>query len=195
MQLIVIAYTPTYPSTVSMSIKPGPAICTGAVSITSCDFSGTIKLKMHPITDGSGVGFPHPNPTLSFWLQGTRNNSLIGHRTTETIPTDADVVVIGGGMSGAAIAYYLFKGHDPVLRGALPKVVMLEAREACYGATGRNGGHCKPDFYRGAWCEFVTWGLSEWILLERLSKVQENIRQGPSHEDPSERKSVIFYCS
>lgn len=109
--------------------------------------------EIHPITDGSGVGFPHPRPTLSFWLQGTRNDSLIGHRTTETIPINADVVVIGAGMSGAATAYHLFKGHDQI-QGALPKVVVLEAREACYGATGRNGGHCKPDFYRGACCKF-----------------------------------------
>ncbi|KAF9653039.1 FAD dependent oxidoreductase [Thelephora ganbajun] len=103
---------------------------------------------MQPITDRSGAGFPHPRPTLSFWLQGTRNNPLIGHRTTETIPSDADVVIIGAGMSGAATAYHLFKGHDPARR-ALPKVVVLEAREACYGATGRNGGHCRPDFYKG----------------------------------------------
>jgi len=114
---------------------------------------------MHPIIDGSGVGFPHPKPSLSFWLQGTRNNPLIGHRTTEAIPTNADVVVIGAGMSGAATAYHLFEGHDPA-RGDLPKVVVLEAREACYGATGRNGGHCKPDFYRGAFCEFVALELT-----------------------------------
>jgi len=103
---------------------------------------------MHPITNGSGAGFPHPKPSLSFWLQGTRNNPLIGHRTTKTIPNYADVVVIGAGMSGAAISYHLFKGYGPA-EGPLPKVVIIEAREACYGATGRNGGHCKPDFYRG----------------------------------------------
>jgi glycine/D-amino acid oxidase-like deaminating enzyme len=28
-------------------------------------------------------------------------------------------------------------------------VVMLEAREACSGASGRNAGHCRPDAYRG----------------------------------------------
>lgn len=26
---------------------------------------------------------------------------------------------------------------------------MLEAREACSGASGRNAGHCRPDAYRG----------------------------------------------
>jgi glycine/D-amino acid oxidase-like deaminating enzyme len=28
-------------------------------------------------------------------------------------------------------------------------VAVLEARECCSGATGRNAGHCKPDQYRG----------------------------------------------
>ncbi|KAK7452687.1 hypothetical protein VKT23_012088 [Stygiomarasmius scandens] len=89
-------------------------------------------------------GYPHPNPCLSFWLQGTRSSPLIGHRTTETLPETADVVIIGSGISGAAVAYFSLTGPN-----APEKVVMLEAREACHGATGRNGGHCRPDCYRG----------------------------------------------
>ena len=144
--------------------------CTGAVSVTGCDFTSTIK--MNPILEGSGVGFPHPRPNLSFWLQGTRNNPLIGHRTTQTIPSDADVVIIGAGMSGAATAYHLFKGHDPV-EGALPRVVMIEAREACYGATGRNGGHCRPDCYEGACCDFTR----PLASVDLIGKVTQNTRK------------------
>ncbi|ESK90553.1 fad dependent oxidoreductase [Moniliophthora roreri MCA 2997] len=89
-------------------------------------------------------GHPHPNPCLSFWLQGTRSSSLLGHRTTPELPSTADIAIIGSGISGAAVAYFLLTGPKP------PKsVVMLEAREACHGATGRNGGHCRPDCYRG----------------------------------------------
>jgi len=50
---------------------------------------------------------------------------------------------------------------EPQLSGALaalsflmsenrPKsLVLVEARELCSGATGRNAGHCKPDIWRG----------------------------------------------
>lgn len=89
-------------------------------------------------------GFPHPNPCLSFWLQGARNSYLLGHRTTETLPPTADVTIIGSGLSGAATAYFLLTGPNPPKR-----VLLLEAREACDGATARNGGHCQPDCYRG----------------------------------------------
>ncbi|KAJ7213163.1 FAD dependent oxidoreductase [Mycena pura] len=88
-------------------------------------------------------GYPRPNPCLSFWLQGARNSPLLGHRTTEALPESSDVTIVGSGLSGAAIAYFLLTGDNPPRR-----VTILEAREACYGATGRNGGHCRPDCYR-----------------------------------------------
>ncbi|KAF9025723.1 DAO-domain-containing protein [Hymenopellis radicata] len=66
-------------------------------------------------------GYPHPEPCISFWLQGTRSSPLLGHRTTEALPETAEVAIIGSGIT----------------------------RELCHGATGRNGGHCRPDCYRG----------------------------------------------
>ncbi|KAL2877900.1 hypothetical protein SGCOL_006850 [Colletotrichum sp. CLE4] len=62
------------------------------------------------------------------------------------IPSSADVVIIGAGISGAFIAHRLLTDQSP----NRPKsVLMLEARAAVSGATGRNGGHIKPDCYRG----------------------------------------------
>lgn len=91
-------------------------------------------------------GFPVENPCLSFWLQGTRSSTLLGHCTTESLPDVAEVVIIGSGFSGVATAYYLLTAPNP------PRsVVILEAREACDGATGRNGGHCKPDAFQGGY--------------------------------------------
>ena len=47
--------------------------------------------------------------------------------------TSPDVLVIGGGIVGAASAYHLTR------RGA--SVTLLEASELAYGATGRNLGY------------------------------------------------------
>ncbi|KAF7334780.1 FAD dependent oxidoreductase [Mycena sanguinolenta] len=91
-------------------------------------------------------GFPRANPCLSFWLQLTRSSPLHGHRTTENLPDKADVTIIGSGLSGAATAYFLLTTGPEDKR---PKsVLLLEARDACDGATARNGGHCRPDCYR-----------------------------------------------
>ncbi|KAJ7875552.1 FAD dependent oxidoreductase [Mycena olivaceomarginata] len=91
-------------------------------------------------------GYPRPNPSLSFWLQHTRHSPLLGHRTTAALPDKTHVTVIGSGLSGAATAYFLLTAGPEDRR---PKsVALLEAREACDGATARNGGHCRPDCYR-----------------------------------------------
>ncbi|KAK7041452.1 hypothetical protein VNI00_009318 [Paramarasmius palmivorus] len=99
---------------------------------------------MFPATSTNSPGYPVANPTISFWLQGTRSSSLLGHRTTEALPETAEVAIIGSGISGASIAYFLLKSANPPT-----SIVILEAREACYGATGRNGGHCRPDCFWG----------------------------------------------
>ncbi|THU84146.1 DAO-domain-containing protein [Dendrothele bispora CBS 962.96] len=82
--------------------------------------------------------------SLSYWLQGVRANPLLDHRTTENVPEEADVVIIGSGMTGALTALKLLSSSNPP-----SSILMLEARELCSGATGRNAGHCKPDQWRG----------------------------------------------
>ncbi|KAJ7354380.1 FAD dependent oxidoreductase [Mycena albidolilacea] len=92
------------------------------------------------------MDYPRPNP--SFRLQLTRKSPLLGHRTTDTLPDKTDVTIIGSGLSGAATAYFLLTAGPEDRRPR--SVTLLEAREACDGATARNGGHCRPDCYRGA---------------------------------------------
>lgn len=84
---------------------------------------------------------PHPNPMPSYWL--SYDSGLSKHRTTDKLPQETDVVIIGSGYTGAATAYYLLEKDD----GKRPAVVILEARDICSGATARNGGHVKPDVY------------------------------------------------
>jgi len=89
------------------------------------------------------TGFPKQNgQSLSYWLQQVRCDPLLDHRTTETLPKDADTVVIGSGISGTLVAQQHLETWPS------KSVVVLEAREFCSGATGRNAGHCKPDQWR-----------------------------------------------
>ncbi|RPB15100.1 DAO-domain-containing protein [Morchella conica CCBAS932] len=85
-------------------------------------------------------GLPPPSSTASFW-HSEPSSFLHNHRTTPTVPTDADIVIIGSGLAGATTARYLYESS------AAPAIVMLDARQACWGATGRNGGHCKASLY------------------------------------------------
>ena len=75
---------------------------------------------------------PPQDSTSSFWLSEP-SPFLLGHRTTKHLPLEADVVIVGSGITGSAVARYL---HEDERAQGL-QVVMLEAREACWGATGR----------------------------------------------------------
>lgn len=91
------------------------------------------------------ASLPTPNSTKSFW-HSEPSKTLLGHRTTSSLPTKADIVIVGSGISGASAAYHLNQEGN----GKDLNIVMLEAREACWGATGRNGGHCQPMIYASA---------------------------------------------
>nr|POF13825.1 gamma-glutamylputrescine oxidoreductase [Quercus suber] len=81
-----------------------------------------------------------PNPTPSFW--SSEKLQPAAARTTTGCPREVEVAIIGAGYAGASIAYHLLcKNHNT----RQPSTVILEAREACSGASGRNGGHLKPD--------------------------------------------------
>ncbi len=89
------------------------------------------------------ASLPSEKSTNSFW-HSEPSPLLKGHRTTRGLPETADVVIIGSGLTGASVAYHLLskngtaaqhKPFDPQSDNL--KVVMLEAREACWGATGR----------------------------------------------------------
>lgn len=85
---------------------------------------------------------PTPASTASFWHKEP-SKTLLNHRTTKDLPPVVDVVVVGSGIVGAFAAWRLLqdaKGDE--LSGGCAKaqsVLMLEAREACWGATGRVG--------------------------------------------------------
>ncbi|KAH8670899.1 FAD dependent oxidoreductase [Xylariales sp. PMI_506] len=106
-------------------------------------------------------GLPVANPTSSYWHKEP-SKALLGHRTTPDLPRAADVVIVGSGITGAVAAHSL-KLQKPELN-----VVMLEAREACSGATGRNGGHCQPLVYASSAPHIASFELRNYAYVKSL---------------------------
>lgn len=105
-------------------------------------------------------GIPVPNPTSAFWQDAPPHPELVNIHSPDGPPRSADIVIVGSGITGAAIARTVLKelarkgelerekkdagkaeGDDA--RRAWTRVLVLEARQLCSGATGRNGGHIK----------------------------------------------------
>ena len=81
------------------------------------------------------ASLPTTDSTASFW-HSEPSEFLLGHRTTPDLPAEADIVIVGSGITGASVARFLVE--DDVRGGeGKRKVVMLDAREACWCATGR----------------------------------------------------------
>ncbi|KAH8168519.1 FAD dependent oxidoreductase domain-containing protein [Sarocladium implicatum] len=109
-------------------------------------------------------GFPVPNPTESYWQDPP--SRIANLRTTEDLPTDHlfDYVIIGSGISGAAVAYKLLN-RDPDL-----SILMLEGRTAASGATGRNGGHCKAGSYKSIKKWIDAYGEDEGLRIAKMEQ-------------------------
>ncbi|KAJ3539419.1 hypothetical protein NM208_g5501 [Fusarium decemcellulare] len=90
------------------------------------------------------TSLPVPGPALSHWHRTTRSFPHLNANHSTQVPASARYLIIGSGISGALTAWELINsgidGKD---------VLILEAREAVSGATGRNAGHVRPDAFHG----------------------------------------------
>lgn len=80
------------------------------------------------------AGLPVADATLPFWR--TELHELDTFRSSESLPSQCDFLVIGAGYAGVSTLYHLLgssNGPDP------SRIVLVEAREVCSGASGRNG--------------------------------------------------------
>lgn len=134
------------------------------------------------------VTLPRDSPTQSYWQDPP--DEIADVKTTEELPERADVVIIGSGISGAATAWNLLQDSN----SSPPSIVMLEARQACSGATGRNGkspvslhlrsskadgacykgGHTKAASYRSFLDNAATLGTAAAVKIARLELANIN---------------------
>lgn len=76
--------------------------------------------------------FPRPDGMASFW-QSTPSD-LAEFRSSDVLPAESEIVIIGGGYSAAALVTHIQARYPNP-----PSILVLEARNLCSGATGRNG--------------------------------------------------------
>lgn len=76
--------------------------------------------------------------SYSFWLEDA--GEALTPRPALAASRDVDVAILGAGYSGLWTAYYLLL-HEPALR-----VAVVEKEITGFGASGRNGGWCSPNF-------------------------------------------------
>lgn len=83
---------------------------------------------------------PHPDQSQSYWQ--TYPHPLTDYRSTADLPSYTDILIVGAGPTGVAIAHHLARSGASDLT-----ITLLDARSVCSGASGRNGGHVRPDLY------------------------------------------------
>lgn len=89
--------------------------------------------------------------TSSFWFESP--HPAVAKARSATLPGRTETVIVGSGITGVAVAHALLEHdgqHSKQNAASEPTIVILEARDASSGATGRNGGHILPaiDDYR-----------------------------------------------
>jgi len=80
---------------------------------------------------------PVDHRSVSFWLETAGDD--LAPRAPLDGSLDADVAILGAGLTGLWTAFYL-RLRDPSLR-----IVIVEREIAGFGASGRNGAWCAPD--------------------------------------------------
>ncbi|KAG6335811.1 hypothetical protein ID866_3269 [Astraeus odoratus] len=109
------------------------------------------------------ASLPSENPTHSFWTHSSPDaNPLAREGSEDPLTADADICIIGSGITGVGVAYHLSEAisNGAILDSPL-SVVILEARDFCRGSLlhiifyflaislGRNGGHLTAISFSG----------------------------------------------
>jgi len=141
-----------------------------AVSVPVLQWDVSQKFLKQP-SDNPASPLPVPNPTKSFWLNTPGASPLAKEGSHGPLTTDADICIIGSGITGVSTAYHLAQQLNQVDRPI--KTVILEARDFCSGATGRNGGHLIPNFFFDFLKRKLSYGEEEAKKVHAIEKYTE----------------------
>lgn len=96
-------------------------------------FQAIFSKIFSPPPESASESFPVSNATRPFWMDGAPGvNPLARAGSTGPLTTDADICVIGSGITGVSVAYHLSKlFENNATSQDAPSVVVLEARDFC----------------------------------------------------------------
>ncbi|KAJ4193067.1 hypothetical protein NW767_010351 [Fusarium falciforme] len=114
------------------------------------------------------AGLPSAQPTLSAWQEPPAPIATI---QSKTLPPVTDIAIIGSGITGTSVAHTLLNHRQ----ASNFRVTILEARNACSGATGRNGGHLISDTCGHFEHLVASLGTEEAVKILRFSEA--NIKE------------------
>ncbi len=111
-----------------------------------------------------------PQRRVPYWLKGP--NPLANHQSRPALPKEADVVIIGAGLTGGLAAYHLSRTAE---RKGL-SVVVLDAGDPAGEASGRNGGNFEliPENF------FGDYGTYDGLIQERFKFLKRSYPDQPA---------------
>eukprot|EP01084_Bolivina_argentea_P159637 278005_1 len=96
----------------------------------------TIHGQLYTTPSSKCSGAPTPNATKPWWLL----NAHYQDTRTGSLPNSTDITIIGAGIAGSSIIYHLSKYLNDLNITNTTRILLLDARGASGGATGRNAG-------------------------------------------------------
>lgn len=139
-------------------------------------------------------GLPKPNPTPSLWQQPPHPTVA---KVQSNLAEETDIVIIGSGVTGCGAVHALL--HHPNAKGL--HITVLEAREICSGATGRNGGHISSNILENFAEHRDNHGLEAALEAARFSEANAaRLRELMSNlakddREATELREVISGCA
>eukprot|EP01080_Neovahlkampfia_damariscottae_P003297 gene3297-5738_t len=100
--------------------------------------------------------------TIPFWL--TQVSKEFVNYSTPNVPSETEVTIIGGGISGLSTAFWLRKLNKKT------KILLLEERGLCTGASGRNAGFLSPTVSINKPKEIIDLEHETYELIKSISK-------------------------
>lgn len=125
-----------------------------------------------------------PSHRPPFWIES--EDPIKNYRSSPTLPHQADIVIIGAGLTGTSAAYHLMNAAR-----SGKTVLVLEASHPAAGASGRNGGNFQllPENYLGKSYDGLVNERLKWLQIRYPEKDPVTLKS----EAESQAKTLVRF--